>query len=34
MSLTFLYLRDNAELLNVDIGTAGAIKNSTSLTFP
>lgn len=33
MSLTFLYLRDKAETLNVDIGMVGAIKNSTSLTF-
>lgn len=27
MSLTFLYLRDKAEMLNVDIGMVGAIKN-------
>lgn len=33
MSLTFLYLRDKAEMLNMDIGTVGAIKNSNSLTF-
>jgi len=33
MSLTFLYLRDKAETLKVDIGMVGAIKNSTSLTF-
>lgn len=33
MSLTFLYLRDKAEMLNVNIGREGAIKNLTSLTF-
>lgn len=33
MSLTLLYLRDKAEMLKVDIGMVGAIKNSTSLTF-
>lgn len=33
MSLTFPYLRDKAETLNVDIGVAGAVKNATSLTF-
>lgn len=33
MSLTFLYLRDKAEMLNLDIGMVGAIKNPASLTF-
>lgn len=32
MSTTSPYLRDKAEMLNVDIGVVGAIKNSTFVT--
>lgn len=32
MSITCLYLRVEAEMLNINIGMVGAIKSSTSVT--